>query len=476
MKYFSSKYTALLVFACLVLSGCSDWLDVNDNPNTSEKVDAKYLFNYAVVRWAGDRTGGAVYIPLAFSAQIQADGGPDVFAASKYEMPTERTLAWYSRYVVVGNNLQLALAELQRLSKAQPNAEAQCKIILAMQAYEATLLFGDVPFSEAWKKEIKYPKLDSQKEVLNGVIAMLDEAIGQINPDDADCIDDYDPYFSGDMNKWKAVANSLKFRTLMVMADADPDNAAAIGEMLTAQEMISSADGNMEFQYANTAGNENPKYKLVAQYGLGLFLANNTVLQPMLQYNDSRLPQYFTSRSNGTYLGLDTQETYNKTASLIGNYLYRADCPDLIFSYQEQLLLEAEAYARGLGVDQDLVRANTLYRAGVKAACDYYEADAAATAAFIEGLPDLSVLSSESAVYEIHLQQWIDLMDRPFEAFVQWRRSGIQGQEVPQLQVPPLNAHPGVIRRWAYPDGEVIANISFPAKLPDIWEAMWFDL
>ena len=112
----------------------------------------------------------------------------------------------------------------------------------------------------------------------------------------------------------------------------------------------------------------------------------------------------------------------------------------------------------------------------MKAACDYYEADAAATAAFIEGLPDLSVLSSESAVYEIHLQQWIDLMDRPFEAFVQWRRSGIQGQEVPQLQVPPLNAHPGVIRRWAYPDGEVIANISFPAKLPDIWEAMWFDL
>lgn len=477
MKHLIKKYFTLLITTCLVLSGCENWLDVNDNPNTSEKVDAKYLFNYSAVRWSGDRTGGSLYIPLAFATQIQADGGPDVFTGSLYEMPTQRPLTWYNHYVVVGNNLLLALQELQNYSVRQSNAEAQCKILLAMQIYETSLLFGDIPFSEAWKKDIKYPKIDAQKDVLNGILDLLDEAINLIELEDSNCIDDYDPYFDGDMNKWKAVANSFKFRTLMVMVDADPEKASLIGQMVTSGNMISSADNNMEFKYSETPGNGNPKYNLVSQYGTGFFVANNSVLQPMLQYNDSRLPQYFTSRSEGTYLGLNTQEAYNKKASLIGDYLYRANCPDLIYSYQEQLLLEAEVYARGVGIARDLVKANTLYKSGVKAACNYYKADTAQTTAFIKALPDLSELSPEKAIYEIHLQQWIDLMDRPLEAFIQWRRSGPQGQEVPKLEVPPLNPHPGVMRRWEYPDAEISANSNMSSqKLPNIWESMWFDL
>ena len=476
MKYITYKYITCLMLVCFTLTGCSQWLDVNDNPNTTEEVDAKYLFNYAAVRWSGDRLSGNTYIPVALATQIQADGGPDVFKASKYEMPTERLQIWYNRYSIVANNLQLALETLKNEPTPQPNAEAQCKILLAMQIYEITTLFGDAPFSESWNNNIKYPKFDKQEDILNGVIHMLDEAIDLINPDDTRCIDDYDNYFSGDMNKWKAIAHSLKFRTLMVMVDADPSKAAEISRMMTANDMISSAANNMEFKYFDKAGNQNPKYRFSASYGRNMILAHNSVLKPMLQYNDSRIPQYFTSKSGGTYIGLDTQETYSPTASIIGAYLYRADCPDLIYSYQEQLLLEAEVYARGIGVTQDLRKANTLYKAGVQAACDYYEADAAATATFIAGLPDLSTLTPEKALYEIHLQQWIDLMDRPSEAFVQWRRSGPKGSEVPNLQVPPQNSHPGVMRRWQYPEWESNSNPNVPANIPEVWEAMWFDL
>ena len=477
MRHITHRYHAYIIGACLALTGCSQWLDINDNPNTAEEVDPKYLFNYAAVLWSGDRTGGNAYIPLAFATQIQADGGPDVFRASQYEMPTESLMMWNTRYSTVGQNLQLALESLKSMATPEPNTEAQCKILLAMQVYETTLLFGDVPFTESWKKEIKYPKFDKQKDILNAVVGMLDEAILQINPDDPNCIADYDSYFDGDMKKWRRLAHSLKFRTLMVMVDADPEKATEIGKMLVSNDMIASADNNMEFKYVTKAGNQNPKFGLVAQYGVGLFLANNNVLKPMLQANDPRLPRYFTSRSDdGGYVGLDTQEAYNRTASIISNYLYRADCPDLIYSYQEQLLLEAEAYARGIGVAPDLVKANTCYKAAIQAACTYYEADAAATTTFVAALPDLSQLSSEKAIYEIHLQQWIDLMDRPLEAFVQWRRSGPKGKEVPNLQVPPLNTHPEVIRRLEYPEREVTSNVNAPQQKPKLWEAMWFDL
>ena len=77
MKNKRSIYTIAIIFTCAILSSCSDWLDVNHNPNSAEKVDPGYLFNYAVVNWAGSRTGGDAYIPLSQSIQCQADGGDD---------------------------------------------------------------------------------------------------------------------------------------------------------------------------------------------------------------------------------------------------------------------------------------------------------------------------------------------------------------------------------------------------------------
>ena len=72
------------------------------------------------------------------------------------------------------------------------------------------------------------------------------------------------------MSKWIAIANSFKFRTLMVMVDADPSKADDIKKMMDEKKMITSAAGNMEFQYSETAGNENPKYGILAKYTGGI--------------------------------------------------------------------------------------------------------------------------------------------------------------------------------------------------------------
>ena len=68
---------ALSALTCGLFTSCSDWLDINHDPNTAEKVDPGYLFNYAAVNWAGTRTGGDFYIPLSMSSQCQVDGGLD---------------------------------------------------------------------------------------------------------------------------------------------------------------------------------------------------------------------------------------------------------------------------------------------------------------------------------------------------------------------------------------------------------------
>lgn len=391
---------------------------------------------------------------------------------------------WKHYYSVGGNNLQLAIQQSKESVPENINAEAQCKILLAAHIYECSMIWGDIPFTEAWKADIKYPHFDTQEVVLNGVIDMLDEAIGMIDPSDKNCIDEYDPYYKGNMNKWIAFAKSLKFRTLIIMADADPTKATDIKAMIEAGGMISSANDNMEFMYSENAGNENPKYGINAKYTNGLnmmFFASNYMMEPMKKYDDARIPVYFDQGTDGEYRGLNNRQVAELDdngdflSSVIGSYLYRKDCPDLIFSYQEQLLFEAEVYARGLGVVQDLAKANSLFQDGVKAACDYYKADAFKTATFLANLPDLSTLPADKALEEIHIQQWIDLMDRPIEELVQWRRSGNIGNEVPQLEVPVEATAKDLFRRWTYPDDEVNGNINAPKESPKIWEAIWID-
>ncbi len=488
MKNRRSIYTIAVVLACTVLSSCSDWLDINHSPNSAEKVEPGYLFNYVAVNWAGSRTGGDSYIPFSQSTQCQADGGDDYggWGEASYDIsPYSIGNTWKHYYSVGGNNLQLAIKNAQEATPVNHNAIAQCKIVLAEHLYEATMIWGDVPFTEAWVESIKYPKFDSQEVVLNGVISLLDEALNEIDANDPLAITDYDIYYKGDMQKWARLAKSLKFRTLMVMVDKDPTKAEQIGKLITDGGMVSSADDNFQFPYLETAGNENPKYKILEKYTNGInimFFANNSVFKPMQERNDSRISRYFEPGIDGVYRGLDTREAAEEDenadllSSVISEYLFRKDAPELIYSYQEQLFFEAEAYARGLGVSADLTKANELYKKAIKAACDFYEANATETTAFIDGLPDLNTLSSEQALYEIHIQQWIDLMDRPLDEFVQWRRSGANGNEVPALTVPSEATSRELIRRWEYSPEEMTSNPNAPKESPKIWEKMWFDL
>ena len=482
-------YALSVILASGTLSSCSDWLDVNHNPNSAEKVEPGYLFNYAVVNWAGSRTGGDAYIPFSQSIQCQADGGDDYggWGEGYYVIdPYSLGNTWKHYYAVGGNNLQLAIKNASESTPVNHNGIAQCKILLAQHVYETTMIWGDVPFTEAWKENIKYPKFDSQETVLNGIIDLLDEALTEINVNESLAITDYDLFYKGDMAKWVKLAKSLKFRTLMIMVDKDPSKATEIGNMLSEGGMISSSGENLQFPYSQSAGNENPKYKILEKYTNGInimFFANNNVLKPMQERNDSRISRYFEPGVDGVYRGLNTREDAEVTddnadllSSVISGYIFRKDAPELIYSYQEQLFFEAEAYARGLGVAADLVKANELYKKAIRVACDFYEADPTETTTFINGLADLNTLTQEKALYEIHMQQWIDLMDRPLEEFIQWRRSGTSGNEVPTLTVPEESTSRELIRRWEYSPEELTANPNAPKESPKIWEKLWFDL
>jgi hypothetical protein len=472
----------------LVVSSCEKWLDVNQSPNTAsgETMTQDYLFTYASTAYSANRTGGDLYIPLVFMNQAMSDAQSVGWSSDEdiYDISTYSTgNTWKMYYSTATNNLLLAIDIAKK--ENNNNAVAQCKILQANLMWETTVIWGDIPFSEAWQASISYPKFDTQEEVLNGVIALLDEALALIDPSSPLKIGAADLYYTGNMDKWSKLAKSLKLRVLFTMVDKDPSKAAAIGALITAGGMISSADDNWTFPFFDEPDKGNPKYRLLAQYFGGTnteFYACQTVFDPMDSRNDPRIPQYFDIPvGGGGYAALsanippDKDGNGNPLQSRVSLRFFQATSPDVLFTYQEQLLFEAEAYARGLGVAQDISRASTLYKSAVEAACIFNGVTAADAATYVASA-NLPTLTSSNAVEEIHWQQWIDLMDRPLEGWVQSRRSGPDGQEIPQIVAPAEAPQSGVImRRWPYSDEESTGNINCPDQY-NYWDKMWFDL
>lgn len=468
----------------IVLTSCEEWLDVNTNPNKSTSASPNDLFAYAAVCYGANRAGGDNYMPIGFMNQSLATGGSFGwgYAEDRYDIsPYSTGNDWKVYYSTSGNNLKLAILEAEKSVPVANNVAAQCKIFLVQMMYECTMIFGDVPYSQAWSNEYPYPVFDPQEDVLNGLITDLDEAIQQIDPNDPIRIIEGDYFYSGDMDKWEKLANSLKFRIYMAMYDKDPSVASKIGTLVN-ESLLESADDNCKFPFYNTPDNENIKFKLFDKYSsnqnLWIF-ANSNVFDFMEAYNDPRIPVYFDegpAAADGEFYAVETATEADATISTISMYLYRADAPEVIFSYSEMLFFLAEIYARGIGVSVDLAVAADYFEKGVEEAMLFFEVPQTEIDDFLANeLPDISGMTAEDAEYEIHVQQWIDLMDRSFDAWVQSRRSGDDGSEVPNLKLPNGAPAGGLARRWPYPDDELTGNINAPQELPQIYDKLWFD-
>jgi hypothetical protein len=480
----NSKILAYTLLALVATGGvsCKKYLNINTDPTAATTVEPKLLFGYAITAWDVNKNSGDAWIPIALMTQNVASGGNfgwgagDVYDISVFSLGN----TWKVYYNTAGNNLQLAIKNALEAKPVNKNAAAQSRIVLSQLMYEATTLYGDIPFSEAWNPDIPYPKYDAQKDVLEGIIKWLDLSLSELNETDPLKISDYDVYYGGNIASWKKLANSIKFKILMLMVDKDPSKAAAIGQLLSnPNAMISTSAETWQQKYKTTTNNENPKYRLNKTYTNGenqWFFANQNVFQYMQPKNDPRIPKFFDKGPAATtFQAVETEQEASTSTSLISAYLMRPNAPSVLLSYQEILLLQAEAYARGLGVTKDLVKANDLFKKGVEESMKFYEADPTEIQTYLTTqLPNLT--TAADPVKEIHIQQWIDLMDRPMEAFVQWRRSGPEGSEVPTLTLPPGAPAGPLIRRWTYSPDEIAANPNIPNPQPKYYDKMWFDL
>jgi len=285
------------------------------------------------------------------------------------------------------------------------------------------------------------------------------------------------------MTQGKKVANSLKFRTLMTMVDADNSKAAEISRMIAEVEMIGAGD-DASFPFFSNSGNRNPFWETLNTFAGGanfFYFGGDVMVELMKSKDDPRLEVYFQpypgggsdSIVRGAPAGVQSFPTNPwvlSTSNVSGVELVRPDAADVLFSYSEQAFLEAEAMVRGLAAGGK-AEADLRLRAAITSAMSAYGISQTEIDAFLlTSIPDLTSLSDEDARRTIAEQLWIDCIIRPVEGFTHWRRS-----EIPALPVPEGAATTSILRRLPYPPDEITANTNAPEILPNPDVNLWFD-
>lgn len=437
----------------IIYLGCSkDFLDVNKDPNNPTTNRIEYLIA------AGE---GAVSYNMGFElnrdAALLSQHWSTIYSqywdVDKYRMlPTDFDTPW--SILFAGSIADLNRAYEMSEVANRPNAMAIAQILRVYVYSVITDLWGDVPYSEAFKPELTYtPKYDSQESVYNGLLDELDDAIALIDAAHVESMGNQDVIYKGEMDKWLAFAKTLKLRMLMRISATPSFNPSALSTLINNGGFIDSIEANALFEYGVISGNYNPFYERLTTSGRSRDLApSETLVEAMKSINDPRLPYYFDINPDTTeYVG--NPNGYGALAaqklSKFPKYWYdKTDekgmkRPTVLLTASESYFLRAEAVAKGFATGN----ASDLYNDGVRTSMEFWGVSQVETDTFLVKNPYVDVNS-------IYIQKYIALYDRGVELFCEWRRT-----DYPVLEPVPSGQNDGLIPvRLPYPYDEYSAN------------------
>lgn len=214
------KKIILGVAACISLSACTDWLDVNTNPNTPISTDAEF---HQRLPWMQFYMSHIYHIVAAntsfycghFYSASARDGG-----AAKWQLNASTRAAnsqqWF--FTQVGVNCKDLYN--QAMEAGAYHYAGTAKFFRAYGFMMLADLFGEIPYNDAFGDNPS-PVYDNGKTIFLGCIADIDEAIElfskqqeTVNGITPKPLVEGDSWNGGDATKWLKMCYLLKARWL----------------------------------------------------------------------------------------------------------------------------------------------------------------------------------------------------------------------------------------------------------------------
>lgn len=483
MKTSNMKKVIYILSLALISVGCSEFVDVNDNPNNPPistpsltlpvaqqdfaALNARtltYLGNFLAVNWATPSNWQANSVFSRYD-----------FTATDFDNVFETSYADIFKNLTYIENYEDPSGAID-----YTNYRAISTIIKGFQYQLLVDLYGDVPFTEAnLRGENTTPAYDDAETVYKTVIDNLTNVVDMINeaPSNAENPGGQDIIFGGDMNHWIEFANTIKLRMLVRMSNTGQDS------YINTQAGLITANGGGYITsdvtsnpgYTSDEFKQNPFWDYFrvpatgAESNRGDYTVATTTAITFLENNaDPRLSRlYAPSRTGSAFKGTvqstalpGTGFTSNDLAKVGPGLLKSANQDQIIMSLAESLFIQAEAAQRGYIADA----AKDLYELAIEASFEQLGVEDAANEAeayFTQPTKNVSWDDSPNKIEAIITQKWVALNGTSsIESWIDLTRTGFPLG----LPIPAESAGSRPVR-LLYPASEVSRNTENVPKL-----------
>ena len=477
------KISSVALILGLSLGSCSDYLDVNDNPNEpSASTATPELTLPAAQEMTADQLTdnmnqlGNLIIPN-WSNNIEQ------FIFFQNESNYIMTTGFYAEIweELYWANSNYELMKNVSVSGTHDNYMAIAKIMQAFNFQYIVDLYGDAPYTEAFMRDANLtPAFDSAESIYRNLVTEIDEAIALINNAPAEAIDpgSTDIMLDGDMNMWIKFANTLKLRILLRESQrtggTDPAYVATQISAMAGAQFLGAGDNvfaNPGYSNSSTA-KQNPFF---GQFGEdinggatssnGAVRANDYTLEYLKTTNDDRHMKIYAPIAGGTYIGMTQDavdlmgDTVVPFSGLGDGLLTSSDQDAIVFTAAESLLLQAEAaefyslagsaqtyYEQAIEESYKLLKVGANDAASTAAAQAYYNQ---------AGVNNVNWAASGNKLEAIINQKWVALNGiNGIESWIEHTRTGFP------LNLPIVASASSTTRpvRLLYPGSEIQSN------------------
>jgi len=366
-------------------------------------------------------------------------------------------------------------------------------------------LYDQIPFNEALLGESDHntqPHYDNAKTVYDSIAVRL-EKLFSLDLTTIPLIDTQkkqDLVFGGDMEKWKAFANTLLLKIYLRQMYVRPDVASAgINALYARNAKFLTTDAKLDI-FIDAANKDNPLYESDRR---ALNTATNlrasaTLFKYLVANGDPRKPKIYGNGPGSTAapyplpqggVSVPDNADLNIGIPIARTSIVNLNATDPVYfiSKAESYFLQAEAVAKGWGTGDD----NALYNAGVQASFAKYGLDGTALLAGVYAYPTAGTFEQKQGA--IIMQKWVSMAaSEGIEAFFETNRTHypatttltyhIGGDNTAynnwnggQLTYSLIGVTNGQFpKRLLFPNTEVSSNPNTPALVP-ITQKVWWD-
>lgn len=442
MKKIKYILLLLLLSQAFVFTSCdSDFEEINKNPNDPSVVPSELLLA-GIIRGTANTLQSAFNAGETGSSWVQHLGKP-VYNTNELYIPRQSSIdnVWERLYSVVAKDASI----MEKLANQEGNSnlEGVALVLKANAFHNLTDIYGNIPMSEALKGDEGNitPAYDDSKEVVYpAILAMLDKAMTLLNGS-GEINASQDLMYGGSWTLWKKYAASLKFKVLMRASSGGYDASTELQALVSSGNLFSSNADQAKLVYLSAAPNANPFFESLVDGGrTAEWCLGEELVEFMITNNDPRLAIYAQEvggdGSGNGYVGKPAGiraigESFfgdSNNVSLIGTKYLEAEQPYYFMTYAHLSLLMAEAVERGL-ITGD---ATTHFNNGI-------------AASMIDNGVSGSITYTGN-LNQIAEQIWVALYMQGFEAWAEWRRTGI-----PNLPLAIDAVEASIPSRYSYP-------------------------